>query len=108
MRGKKSIALFIKVRGLQTLGWLFGLSSPIKTPSTPTTEGRAFPDTRPCRSGRKRLGRATRLFLAILPRRLQGALGYPVCTNIGCSVSPGIYVNFCIAQGYTFANFLLF
>ncbi|XP_062869337.1 oogenesis-related [Trichomycterus rosablanca] len=71
------------VRGFQTLGWLFGFSSPRKTLSS-------SPDARPCRSGRKRLRRATRLFLAILPRRLQGALGYPVCTNIGCSVSPEV------------------
>ncbi|KAJ7993020.1 hypothetical protein DPEC_G00268110 [Dallia pectoralis] len=42
---------------------------------------------------RKRLGRVSRILLAILPRRMQRALGYPVCTSIGCSVSPEVRVS---------------
>ncbi|XP_067086809.1 oogenesis-related [Osmerus mordax] len=48
---------------------------------------------RQCLSVRKRLSRFTRLLLAILPRRVQGALGYPVCTSIGCSLSPELRVS---------------
>lgn len=41
-------------------------------------------------TGRKRLHRVTRLLLWILPRWVQGALGYPVSSSIGRSLSPGI------------------
>ena len=40
-------------------------------------------------AGRKRLRRVTRLLLSILPRWVQGALGYPVSSSIGRSLSPG-------------------
>ncbi|XP_028856803.1 oogenesis-related [Denticeps clupeoides] len=48
------------------------------------------PPARPWRSGRKRLWRATRLLLSVLPCRLQSALGYPVCSSIGRTVSPEV------------------
>ncbi|KAL6107753.1 uncharacterized protein ACO6RY_18459 [Pungitius sinensis] len=41
-------------------------------------------------AGRKRLRRATRVLLSVLPRWVQGALGYPVSSSIGCSLSPEI------------------
>ncbi|TTK63261.1 hypothetical protein Baya_15652 [Bagarius yarrelli] len=75
------------VHGVRTLWWFFGFPSIRKGPSE---KDESSPSLRQCRTGRKRLGRTTRLLLAILPRRLQGALGYPVCTSIGCSVSPEV------------------
>ncbi|XP_015220854.2 oogenesis-related isoform X1 [Lepisosteus oculatus] len=70
------------VRALRSLSWL----------SRPAGGGVAAETSSPspgrfCRSGRKRLRRITRLLLAFTPLRLQSALGYPVCTSIGCSVS---------------------
>ncbi|XP_067370699.1 oogenesis-related isoform X2 [Channa argus] len=44
-------------------------------------------------TGRKRLHRITRLLLSILPRWVQGALGYPVSSSIGRSLSPEIKVS---------------
>nr|XP_020479883.1 uncharacterized protein LOC109974172 isoform X2 [Monopterus albus] len=44
-------------------------------------------------TGRKRLHRLTRLLLSILPRWAQGALGYPVSSSIGRSLSPEIRVS---------------
>ncbi|KAM7388400.1 hypothetical protein PAMP_024576 [Pampus punctatissimus] len=44
-------------------------------------------------AGRKRLHRVTRLLLTILPRWLQGALGYPVSSSIGRSLSPEVRVS---------------
>lgn len=41
-------------------------------------------------AGRKRLRRVTRLLLSILPRWVQGALGYPVYSSIGRTLSPGM------------------
>ncbi|KAM9461585.1 oogenesis-related [Clarias gariepinus] len=70
------------VHGFRAVWWFFGFSNP--------SEKQSSPSARQCRSGRKRLGRPTRLLLAILPRQLQSALGYPVCTSIGCSVSPDV------------------
>ncbi|KAF4083524.1 hypothetical protein AMELA_G00142610 [Ameiurus melas] len=78
------------VNGFRALWWFFGSPSPGTAPSLPSEEDVSSPNARQCRSGRKRLGRTTRLLLAILPRRLHGALGYPVCTSIGCSVSPEV------------------
>ncbi|KAK2835682.1 hypothetical protein Q5P01_016166 [Channa striata] len=43
--------------------------------------------------GRKRLHRVTRLLLSVLPRWVQGALGYPVSSSIGHSLSPEIRVS---------------
>ncbi|XP_060720228.1 oogenesis-related [Tachysurus vachellii] len=78
------------VHGVRNLWWFFGFSSPGKAPSAPPEEEKSSPSARQCRLGRKRLGRTTRLLLAILPRPLQRALGYSVCTSIGCSVSPDV------------------
>ncbi|XP_044055643.1 oogenesis-related [Siniperca chuatsi] len=49
--------------------------------------------TRQSLAGRKRLHRVTRLLLSILPRWVQGALGYPVSSSIGRSLSPEIRVS---------------
>ncbi|KAM9761963.1 oogenesis-related [Menidia menidia] len=43
--------------------------------------------------GRKRIRRVTRLLLAVLPRWAQGALGYPVSSSIGLSLSPEVRVS---------------
>lgn len=77
------------MRALRGLWWLFGFSTPAKAVSPAVAEQCGSPKDRKCRTVRKRLHRATRLLLAILPRRIQSALGYPVCTSIGCTVSPG-------------------
>ncbi|XP_066551749.1 oogenesis-related [Amia ocellicauda] len=45
-------------------------------------------NVRHCRTGKKRLRRVTRLLLSVTPLWLQCVLGYPVCTSIGCSLSP--------------------
>ncbi|KAG7327773.1 hypothetical protein KOW79_009379 [Hemibagrus wyckioides] len=78
------------VNGVRTLWWFFGFSSPGKAASPSSEEDKSSPSARQWRLGRKRLGRTTRLLLAILPRPLQRVLGYPVCTSIGCSVSPEV------------------
>ncbi|XP_037624824.1 oogenesis-related [Sebastes umbrosus] len=44
-------------------------------------------------AGRKRLHRVTRVLLSILPRWMQGALGYPVSSSIGRTLSPEIQVS---------------
>ncbi|XP_014192343.1 oogenesis-related isoform X3 [Haplochromis burtoni] len=44
-------------------------------------------------TGRKRLSRVTRLLLYVLPRWMQSALGYPVSSRIGLSLSPEIRVS---------------
>ncbi|XP_067254796.1 oogenesis-related [Chanodichthys erythropterus] len=78
------------MRAFRGLWWLFGFSTPVKAISPAVDEKGGSPKDRPCRTVRKRLHRATRLLLAILPRRIQSALGYPVCTSIGCAVSPEV------------------
>ncbi|XP_030640167.1 oogenesis-related [Chanos chanos] len=78
------------MRALRGFWWLLGWSSPEKAlPDPAKTEGDS-PPARQCRAGRKRLRWATRLLLTLLPRRMQSALGYPVCTTIGCQVSPDV------------------
>uniref|UniRef100_A0A3B1KLP4 Oogenesis-related gene n=1 Tax=Astyanax mexicanus TaxID=7994 RepID=A0A3B1KLP4_ASTMX len=79
----------IVVRGVRGLWWLFGFSSRRKVLISDAEAGNS-PAARQCRTGRKRLRWASRLLLAILPRRVQGILGYPVCTSIGCTVSPEV------------------
>ncbi|XP_056615327.1 oogenesis-related isoform X1 [Triplophysa dalaica] len=78
------------MRALRGLWWLFGFSAPVKAISPRGEEKGGSPKERQCRTVRKRIRRATRLLLAILPRRIQRALGYPVCTSIGCAVSPEV------------------
>ncbi|TRY62341.1 hypothetical protein DNTS_025876 [Danionella cerebrum] len=80
----------VTMRALRGLWWLFGFSTPAK-PVSPAPEDHCdSPNERQCRTVKKRLHRVTRMVLAILPRRIQSALGYPVCTSIGCSVSPEV------------------
>lgn len=81
--------LLFKMRALRGFWWLFGFSTPVKAISPAGEEKGGSPKERQCRTVRKRLHRVTRLLLTILPRRVQRALGYPVCTSIGCAVSPG-------------------
>ncbi|XP_017262628.1 oogenesis-related isoform X1 [Kryptolebias marmoratus] len=48
---------------------------------------------RPSLAARKRLRWVSRLVLLLLPRRVQGALGFPVSSSIGQSLSPEISVS---------------
>ncbi|KAG1939750.1 oogenesis-related isoform X2 [Pimephales promelas] len=80
----------LTMRALRGFWWLFGFSTPVKAISPTGKEKGSSPKERQCRTGRKRLYRVTRLLLNILPRRIQRALGYPVCTSIGCAVSPEV------------------
>ncbi|KAK6314215.1 hypothetical protein J4Q44_G00156740 [Coregonus suidteri] len=83
----------LAMRALRGFWWLFGWSpSDEKAFAAPEEDDRSSP-ARHCLTGRKRLRRATRILLAILPRRMQSALGYPVCTSIGCAVSPEVRVS---------------
>ncbi|MEY6296476.1 hypothetical protein WJF85_28930, partial [Salmonella enterica subsp. enterica serovar Corvallis] len=69
---------------------MLGLTSPQdETLSSPGTSSPA----RQSLIGRKRLYRVTRLLLRILPCRAQAALGYPVSSSIGRSLSPEISVS---------------
>ncbi|XP_051551551.1 uncharacterized protein LOC127439316 [Myxocyprinus asiaticus] len=78
------------MRAFRGLWWLFGFSTPVKAISPPAKEKEGSPKERHCRTVRKRLHRVTRLLMAILPRRIQSTLGFPVCTSIGCAVSPEV------------------
>ncbi|XP_013860085.1 oogenesis-related [Austrofundulus limnaeus] len=48
---------------------------------------------RPSLTARKRLRWASRLVLVLLPRRVQGALGYTVSSSLGQSLSPEVRVS---------------
>ncbi|XP_041648083.1 oogenesis-related [Cheilinus undulatus] len=80
----------IVVRAYRGFWWVLGFRQSQE-------KGLASPEvtspTRQSLAGRKRLHRATRLLLSILPRWLQGALGYPVSSSIGLSLSPEIRVS---------------
>ncbi|NP_001093540.1 oogenesis-related [Danio rerio] len=80
----------LTMRALRGLWSLFGFSTPVKSVSLASEEKSSSPNERQCRAVRKRLHRVTRILLSILPRRIQSALGYPVCTSIGCAVSPEV------------------
>lgn len=80
----------LQMHALRGFWWLLGFSPSDEAFVPPEEDDNPSP-ARHCLAGRKRLRRATRILLAILPRRLQSALGYPVCTSIGCAVSPGMY-----------------
>ncbi|KAJ8278875.1 hypothetical protein COCON_G00059410 [Conger conger] len=73
------------MRSFRGFWWLLGFS-----PAEKDVSEAESPSARQCRTGKKRLRRVTRIVLAFLPRRLQSALGYPVCTSIGCTVSPEV------------------
>lgn len=71
-----------QVRAFRGFWWALGFPRP-QDEAVITSPGRQN------LAGRKRLRRVTRLLLAMLPRRLQSALGYPVSSTIGRSLSPG-------------------
>ncbi|KAM7011906.1 oogenesis-related [Tautogolabrus adspersus] len=80
----------IVVRACRGFWWVLGFQQPQKkAPASPSISSPA----RQSLAGRKRLHRVTRLLLSILPRWVQGALGYPVSSSIGCSLSPEIRVS---------------
>nr|XP_046157104.1 oogenesis-related [Oncorhynchus gorbuscha]XP_046157105.1 oogenesis-related [Oncorhynchus gorbuscha] len=79
----------LAMRALRGFCWLLGFSPSDEAFVPPEEDANSSPARR-CLAGRKRLRRATRILLAILPRRLQSALGYPVCTSIGRAVSPEV------------------
>ncbi|MEQ2182800.1 hypothetical protein GOODEAATRI_026031 [Goodea atripinnis] len=80
----------IVLRAYRGVWWVLGLTSPQEvTLSSPGTSSPA----RQSLTGRKRLYRVTRLLLRILPCRAQAALGYPVSSSIGRSLSPEISVS---------------
>ncbi|CAF94285.1 unnamed protein product [Tetraodon nigroviridis] len=76
----------VVVRAYRGFWWVLGFRGPQEKPaiSSPARQNLA---------GRKRLHRATRLLLAVLPRWVQGALGYPVSSSIGRSLSPEIRIS---------------
>uniref|UniRef100_A0A3P8SCN9 Oogenesis-related gene n=1 Tax=Amphiprion percula TaxID=161767 RepID=A0A3P8SCN9_AMPPE len=79
--------LRILVRGYRGFWWVLGYRQHQETVVvTPAVQSPA----RHSLTGRKRLRRVTRLLLSILPRWVQGALGYPVSSRIGLSLSPEI------------------
>ncbi|XP_076880229.1 oogenesis-related [Brachyhypopomus gauderio] len=78
------------MRGVRGLWWFFGFSSAPTSISSPAVTEQSPHAMRQCRIGRKRLRWITRVLLSVLPRRLQGVLGYPVCASIGCSASPEV------------------
>ncbi|XP_056133944.1 oogenesis-related [Lampris incognitus] len=71
------------VRAYHGVRWLLGVPFQ-RSCSTPA---------RVSLSGRKRLSRFTRVLLVVLPNRVQAALGYPVSSSIGCSLSPEVRVS---------------
>ncbi|XP_023149170.1 oogenesis-related [Amphiprion ocellaris] len=79
--------LRILARGYRGFWWVLGYRQHQETVVvTPAVQSPA----RHSLTGRKRLRRVTRLLLSILPRWVQGALGYPVSSRIGLSLSPEI------------------
>ncbi|CAL8253901.1 unnamed protein product [Merluccius merluccius] len=79
----------VKIRAYRGVWRMFGFA-----PETRSEAGAAgATPARPSLSGRKRLRRVTRIILAVLPRRLQSAIGYPLSTSIGCSLSPEIRIS---------------
>ncbi|GLD50358.1 uncharacterized protein AKAME5_002791900, partial [Lates japonicus] len=80
----------IVVRAYRGMWWVLGFRQPRETARvSPAVHSPA----RQSLAGRKRLRRVTRLLLSILPRWVQGTLGYPVSSNIGRSLSPEIRVS---------------
>ncbi|KAG7235673.1 hypothetical protein INR49_002303, partial [Caranx melampygus] len=80
----------IVVRAYRGVWWVMGF----RQPNEPTLVSPVVPSpARHSLAGRKRLHRVTRLLLSILPRWMQSALGYPVSSSIGRSLSPEIRVS---------------
>ncbi|XP_035504760.1 oogenesis-related [Scophthalmus maximus] len=80
----------IVVRAYRGVWWVLGFQQPreeaLVSPAAPSPARQSL-------AGRKRLHRVTRLLLSVLPRWLQGAMGYPVSSSIGRSLSPEIRVS---------------
>ncbi|XP_040896745.1 oogenesis-related [Toxotes jaculatrix] len=80
----------IVVRAYHGVWWVLGFRQPremtVVNPAVPSPARQSL-------AGRKRLRRVTRLVLSILPRWVQGALGYPVSSSIGRCLSPEIRVS---------------
>ena len=77
----------LQVRAYRGLWWLLGFPRPqekVEVSAAVCSPGRHN------LAGRKRLRRVTRLLLSVLPRWVQGALGYPVSSSIGRAISPGM------------------
>ncbi|XP_077440383.1 oogenesis-related [Vanacampus margaritifer] len=81
----------IVVHAYHGFWWVLGFRRPKQQQLQVVTS--ASSPVRQCLIGRKRLHPVTRLLLTILPRWVQGALGYPLSTAIGCSLSPEIRVS---------------
>ncbi|XP_029356719.1 oogenesis-related [Echeneis naucrates] len=77
------------VRVCRRVWWLLGFRPREPALVTVTVSSPA----RQSLAGRKRLPRVTRLLMCVLPRWVQGALGYPVSSSIGRSLSPEIRVS---------------
>ncbi|XP_071374814.1 oogenesis-related [Centroberyx affinis] len=78
------------VRACRAVWWMVGF--PLKRQTDQTSSAASTP-ARQSLAGRKRLHWVTRLLLSVLPRRAQSALGYPVSSTIGCSLSPEVRVS---------------
>ncbi|XP_035863550.1 oogenesis-related isoform X3 [Sander lucioperca] len=76
-----------EVRTYRGFWWLLGFRQPLEIA---VVSPAVSSPVRHSLAGRKRLHRLTRLLLSILPRWVQSAMGYPVSTSIGRSLSPGI------------------
>ncbi|XP_035509947.1 oogenesis-related [Morone saxatilis] len=81
----------IVVRAYRGFWWVLGFRQPQETALVSPPE--VSSPGRQSLAGRKRLRRVTRLLLSILPRWVQGGLGYPVSSSIGRSLSPEIRVS---------------
>ncbi|XP_051231531.1 oogenesis-related [Dicentrarchus labrax] len=81
----------IVVRAYRGFWWVLGFRQPQET--TLVSPPEVSSPGRQSLAGRKRLRRVTRLLLSILPRWVQGGLGYPVSSSIGRSLSPEVRVS---------------
>ncbi|XP_056460722.1 oogenesis-related [Gadus chalcogrammus] len=79
----------IMIRAYRGFWYMFGFR-PKSTPEVPVL---GSTPARPSRQGLKRLRRITRIIMAVLPRRMQSALGYPVPASVGCSLSPEMRIS---------------
>ncbi|XP_077391512.1 oogenesis-related isoform X2 [Festucalex cinctus] len=81
-----------EVHAYRGFWWMLGFRRPKQHQQQQVVTSVSSP-ARQCLTGHKRIHPVTRLMLNILPRWVQGALGYPVSTAIGCSLSPEIRVS---------------
>ncbi|XP_038134989.1 oogenesis-related [Cyprinodon tularosa] len=80
----------LALRSFRGFWWMLSRSPP---EDAPTSISVVSSPVRQNLTGRKRLYRVTRLLLRILPSWAQAALGYPVSSSVGCSLSPEISVS---------------